>query len=362
MVKASKLVSFLKPMAKTKVRWFELDGDVLKNLHFSDNTTEGCTSIASITEIRPQSSQSAITNESKFHFELETTTGQSMAFGCSDAAIKDHWLTALNFALGNYLISKSSYKRRLDQSDRFSVSDVINFADQFKKQGALYTTITNDRKQISIDEHGFDDKDVNEVSQYLQNLMMAAGLNGKLLQIFHEFVLIAPADGIVWDAIHNGLRKIRKQMRNNNVNVLNDGDSGDIMEDGFELDDGTSSSFTSQLRLKGHETGSIYSEVNRLAMIAVSKEQENIDLKDRIRKFEEQYLNNSNNKKKLVTIDEAVEQMKIKRMQSKIKELEEFFVSDQTKIEKLNERIREFEDEIEDLKNKHTQEIKKLNS
>lgn len=50
------------------------------------------------------------------------------------------------------------------------------------------------------------------------------------------------------------------------------------------------------------------------------------------------------------------------RMQSKIKELEEFFASDQIKIQKLMDKCRQLEDDMEDLRNKHGSEIQELNT
>lgn len=359
MAKASKLVLFTH---KTKIRWFSLDSNTLKNLHFSDNTSEGSIAVSTIVEVRPHSSHPVLLHETKHHFEIEVTGGNSYAFGCADAVVKKHWLTALQTAVAKYLVSISSYKRRLDESDnRMSMDDVINFADQFKKQGALFSSITSTKQQVRIDDYGFNEKDVSEVSQYLHNLMLAAGLNSKLLEIFHEFVLIAPADAQVWEVIRNGVRKIRKQLRSSKERPEVEDDLS-CLEECFDVDEVTSNSFGNQLHAKINGTGSLYAEVSRLAMIAVSKEQENKDLLDRIRKLEEQYINQNSDKKKIMRIEEAVEKLKLTRMQQKIKELEEFFASDQVRIEKLNEKIRQLEDEMEDLKNKHSQEIKLIHA
>lgn len=51
------------------------------------------------------------------------------------------------------------------------------------------------------------------MSQYLQNLLLAAGFHKNLLEILHELVLLAPGDAGIWDGIRNGLRRMRKQAR-----------------------------------------------------------------------------------------------------------------------------------------------------
>lgn len=75
---------------------------------------------------------------------------------------------------------------------------------------------------MSIEDLGFNDQDVGEVSSYLDKLLLAAGFSGQLLQILQECVLLAPGDQFTWDAILAGIKRLRKQNR------LRDSDDGDI--------------------------------------------------------------------------------------------------------------------------------------
>lgn len=66
---------------KTKQRWFYLDGRTLKNLHFSDHTSEGSLEVATFLRVKSKTSAAAVANESKYQFELETVDGHVHAFG-----------------------------------------------------------------------------------------------------------------------------------------------------------------------------------------------------------------------------------------------------------------------------------------
>lgn len=44
------------------------------------------------------------------------------------------WVTAINAAKARFLLSLSSYQKRVTDSNRLSINDVVAFAEQFKKQ------------------------------------------------------------------------------------------------------------------------------------------------------------------------------------------------------------------------------------
>ena len=130
-LKSSKLILF---GTKTKIRWFYLDGESLKNLHFSDNTNEGCLAVANVLQIRSKTTDINVSSDSQQSFEIETYNGNKHPFGCSNPTEKARWLAAFHAAKACYSISISSYKKRINESTRQSVNDILNFSDQFRRQ------------------------------------------------------------------------------------------------------------------------------------------------------------------------------------------------------------------------------------
>ena len=130
-LKSSKIFVF---GTKTKIRWFYLDGDSLKNLNFSDNTNEGCLAVANVLQIRSKTTDAIVANDSQQSFEIEMYNGNKHPFGCSNPTEKTRWIAAFHAAKARYSISISSYKKCINESNRQSVNDILNFSDQFRRQ------------------------------------------------------------------------------------------------------------------------------------------------------------------------------------------------------------------------------------
>ena len=341
--KVSKFTLFSK---KTKVRWFEVTSERFHGLEGSEPSSNDINVlISNITDVKLTSVHAAIAKEFPYSFEIETPS-QVYPFGCPDLTVRDQWLTAIHASLEKYILHHSSYADRKRECVDRTVRSVIKFADMFRKQGAIYSSITLEAQRFTIDnEHGINVNDIHEVSLYLQNEMLAAGLSSKLLQIYQEFLLIPAKMEAAWDAIYNGIRIIRKH--STNKKMLENGEkSSKLVKEAFVGADNPKS-FVKMLKSKMEEAGSLYPEVSRLAMITIAHEKEKNELLDRIRKLEEEYLTSNGDKKKLMSIAEANEQMRIMRMTQKIKDLEEFFASDQIRIQKQDNRIKELENELE---------------
>ena len=316
-------------------------------------------SISTITNVKPNSTNTAIANETTYSFEIETAS-QTYVFGCTDSISRERWLTAIYASLTKHILSHSSYESRRRKD--ISVRSVIKFADAFKEQGAIYSSVATEAQRFSIDEHGINVNDIHEVSLYLQNEMLAAGLSSKLLQIFQEFLLIPFQTETAWNAIYNGVKIIRKHCHNKKA--LQGGEAtAKLVKDAFIEDDNTkaehSKSVVQMLKLKMEGAGSNYPEVSRLAMVTIAHEKEKTELLDRIRQLEEEYLTNNGEKKKFLSIAEANEHMKIMRMTQKIKDLEEFFASDQIRLQKQDNRIKELENVLE-ANRSHAEELRQV--
>lgn len=316
--------------------------------------------ISSMTNVKPNSTSMAIANETTYSFEIETAS-QTYVFGCTDSISRERWLTAIYASLTKHILSHSSYESRRRKD--ISVRSVLKFADAFKEQGAIYSSIATEAHRFSIDEHGINVNDIHEVSLYLQNEMLAAGLSSKLLQIFQEFLLIPFQTETAWNAIYNGVKIIRKHCHNKKI--LEGGEAtAKLVKDAFIEDDSStkaehSKSVVQMLKLKMEGAGSNYPEVSRLAMLTIAHEKEKNELLDRIRQLEEEYLTNNGEKKKFLSIAEANEHMKIMRMTQKIKDLEEFFASDQIRLQKQDNRIKELENVLE-ANRSHADELRQV--
>ena len=104
------------------------------NLHFSDNTSEGFLAVANILQVRSKTNDAVIANDSQQSFEIEMYNGNIQPYGCADPIEKKRWLTALHAAKAQFSISISSYKKRINESNRQSVNDIVKFSDQFRRQ------------------------------------------------------------------------------------------------------------------------------------------------------------------------------------------------------------------------------------
>ena len=354
--KSSKFITMF--TRKTKTRWFEIDNESFHSMEgFVDipNANDGQSNqvlISSITHVKSVSTNSAIANETTYSFEIETSS-QTYVFGCTDSISRERWLTAIYASLTKHILSKSSYESR--RKKEISVRSVIKFADAFKEQGIIYSSVAIAAQRFSIDEHGINVNDIHEVSLYLQNEMLAAGLSSKLLQIFQEFLLIPFQTESAWNAIYNGVKIIRKHCHNKKA-IQGGEATTKLVRDGFAVGDentksDNSKSVVQMLKLKMEEAGSSYPEVSRLAMVTIAHEKEKTELLDRIRQLEEEYLTNNGEKKKFLSIAEANEHMRVMRMTQKIKDLEEFFASDQIRLQKQENKIQELENKLEASRN-----------
>jgi hypothetical protein len=125
----------------TKRRWYELDADVFGwySGHEKDATggLKGTVAVASITDIRPYTTDAHLAETCPFCFEVETNE-RVYALGCDSQLDKDNWISALHVARDNQIIAKGAYKL---QKKELEPSDVLKFAEMFKKQGAVYHSI-----------------------------------------------------------------------------------------------------------------------------------------------------------------------------------------------------------------------------
>eukprot|EP01036_Dinobryon_divergens_P026104 gene26104-34712_t len=338
---------------KTMTRWFYLDGHSLKTLQIGDNTNEGCLEVADILQIRSKTTEAYFAEN---NFEIEMYNGSKLPFGCGGPEEQKRWLTAFQIAKARRLISISSYIEHTNESNLQSVNDIVNFSNQFRRQGALYTSIVEENRQSSAEDLGFDYQDIGAVSSYLQKLLLVAGFSGQLLQILQECVLLAPGDKSIWDTILAGIKKLRKQ---NRFRDSIDDDVTQSEDSFFDSDDAMSpSSYSFADQLNGKFAGgsnSVFTEMSRLALMAMTKEQENKDLKQHILTLKQQVSAAQGNKISGVVVS-AVDKLKMSSMQTKankleakVKQLEEYFTSNQSTIAKLEEEVQQQKDNIEKL-------------
>jgi len=258
--------------AKTKVRWYELDHEFLKSCHGAEKNYDfkKYIAIASIVSIRPYTTDPNLLETKLCAFEV-ATMDRIYAFGCDSEQQKSNWLIALQTCWDNHVFTKGTFKV---QSKELNASDVLKFVANFNKQAQVYHSLTLEDRKFSVANSGIDLSNINDVSKYLVNEALAAGNSAKLLKVLQLLLLIpSEADGM-WDAIAVGIQRLL--MMNNGV--------ADIHAADLAFAD---TSVTELLNLKAADGGTAYSQMNKLALFAVSNEQEIERLRDRVSVLEE---------------------------------------------------------------------------
>ena len=333
---------------KATSRWFELDNENLKHALPTDSSVERFLSIANMTDVRAFTTSTAVLNATEFAFEIETAT-HIYSFGCHDSSIRDAWLQALSANREKFIVDNSSYKARIVEIGDLTVEKVLEFAQQFKEQCRIYGTIIMDDHRYEVGDLGINVEDVKEVFSLLHEKLLVAGLSSKLLLIMHEYLMIPTSSETVWDNIYGGIRKIRTNCRKEDSDDSQDSfdfDFGSERSDGYSMD--IHPSGTNGYGRKQQESG--YAEVDSLATITMNLERENKELKGRIRQLEDEYISNLKSKKKLLSKEEADETKKSLKMAERLKAYEEQAISDVKEMNRLQDRVRDLEEEMEFLK------------
>ena len=226
--------------------------------------------VANIVSIRPYTTDSHLLDSKMCAFEIETHD-RTYSFGCESEQQKSYWLTALQTSWDNHVFSKGTYKA---QSKDLTVADLPVFEANFKKQAQVYHSLTLEDRKFSVANSGVDLTNINDVSKYLVSEALAAGNSAKLLKVLQLLLLIpTEADGM-WDAIAAGIQRL----------LMLNGGAADIKSADAAFAD---TSVTELLKVKAAEGGNAYAQMNKLALFAVSGEQEIEHLRDRISVLEE---------------------------------------------------------------------------
>ena len=241
-------------------------------------------------------------------------------------------------------MTNSTYKMQLDAICDLSTAEIIKFAEMFKKQGALFNAILMEQQvatKISSSDFGINTDDVYDVSCFLQHEMLAAGMTSKLLAVLQEFLLIPAGAGFAWDAISSGTQKIRR-IANKIMNPSTSKDEDDVpttMEGAFDGDDDDDDllQYAELLRQKGDHSGSAYEEVSKLAVLAISREQEIADLKDMITKLEQRI-------EKMKHENAANAMTKTNKLSAQLLQTEVELDSEKLKSKSLEDRLKELEE------------------
>ena len=288
-----------------------------------------------------------IANSNAFSFEIETAY-RTYAFGCEDELTREKWVTALTVAREISIVNNSTYKMQLDAILQLNGNEIIKFAEMFKKQGALFNAIVLEKQAPLIptqDDFGFNTEDIHEISTFLQQEMLAAGLSNKLLSILQEFLLIPAGASVAWTAICDGVKKVRKvteRIINSGRYMDNGNEDGDetpslSLDECFDEEEENIVSFSELLRKKGEESGSAYAEVSRLAVSVISKDQQNADLRENITKLEQKI-------EKLKLDNAATSMTKTAKLAAQLSEIEAELESEKLRAKSLEDRVKEVEE------------------
>ncbi|RYH10495.1 hypothetical protein EON65_39375, partial [archaeon] len=194
---------------KTKRRWYELDNGLFKWCagHDKEADYKGSVSVSTIIDIRNYTTDPFVSTATPHCFEFETNE-RIYALACETPEEKDNWLTALQKARDDYIMTKGSYKL---QSRELSSADIFKHLEMFKKQCAVYHSISIEDRKNLLDSVGIDLTSLNDVGRYLTHESVAGGVGGKLLSILYHLLLLPPGAHGVWDAIILGLDKLKEQ-------------------------------------------------------------------------------------------------------------------------------------------------------
>ena len=242
------------------------------------------------------------------------------------------------------IVTNSTYKTQLDAICDLSTSEIVKFAELFKKQGALFNAILMEQQvvtSISSSDFGINTDDVYDVSFFLQHEMLAAGMTNKLLAVLQEFLLIPAGAGFAWDAISSGTQKIRR-IANKIMNPSSSREDEDdvpttTIEGAFEEEEDDIIQYAELLRQKGENSGSAYEEVSKLAVLAISKEQEAAELKEVIAKLEQKI-------EKMKQENSANAMTKTNKLTAQVLQTEAELESEKLKSKSLGDRMKELEE------------------
>ena len=189
---------------KTKHRWYQVDATDFKWCAGNEKEGEfkGFVPVSTITDIRSYTTDQTLlaTNPNSFEFE---TQERIFALGCDTAAEKDNWVTALQISRDASIMTKGSYKL---QSKELTHKDLIKFAAMFKKQGAVYQSISIEDKRANIARNGLNLTDAKAVGEFARYETLAAGHSDMLLGIMQELLLIPQSSRGTWEAVYAGTK------------------------------------------------------------------------------------------------------------------------------------------------------------
>ena len=285
---ASKNSELFAPLEKTKVRWYELDHEFLKSCHGQekDYDFKKYIPISSMMRIRPYTTDENILDLRMFAFEIEAQ-GRTYAFGCETEQQKTYWLTALQTSLGDYLKSKRNSidgRSFSSQNDGGTIVDVL--------AGALGFGMTSDQLTVAagnledskayLSYSGIDMMDIRQISKYLVNESIAAGSSTKLLKVLQLLLLVQSDSEGMWDTVAAGIQRlltIQAGISDNNVTDANSQHSASTGVAAFEDNPKLVELLRKKKAISG---GTAYTEVSKLAALAVREEQEIEHLRHRL--------------------------------------------------------------------------------
>lgn len=255
---------------KTKRRWYELDDNYFKWCagHDRENEFKEFIPINSIIDVRPYSTDVYIKELGAPAFEMETTE-RVYAFGCESAADKDHWITALQVSRENHYLRNGEYKI---VAKELQPADVFKFAEQFRKQGEVYHQISVEHKRMALTACGLDLTDICKVFDYLRLETIAIGVNSHLLKILQELLLIPAGSETLWAALSSAIQQLREQS----------GRSSEVVHKTLNK-----KSIVELFDNKG-EGGQTYTQMSKLAMLAVNSETQIKELTQRLHNSEKE--------------------------------------------------------------------------
>jgi hypothetical protein len=261
---------------KTKRRWCELDEAGFKWCagHDKEEDYRGVVPLSGILEVRPYTMDTNVSAETQHCFEFDTQE-RAYALGCETAEEKDHWVTALQRARDNFLMTQASYRA---QHRELRVEDVSKFAQQFRKHVAVYVSIAEEDERVRAATAGVDLSSLDEVARYLTLEATAAGSGGALLGLLQDLLLVpAGQQHAVFSAAGQASQQLRLRAKRA-LPVVGDHAAAAVADAVA-----AGGSIIESLRDKVDEGGAQYAQLNKLALRLMQTEAQVAELGAQLR-------------------------------------------------------------------------------
>ncbi|KAJ1397611.1 hypothetical protein B484DRAFT_406918, partial [Ochromonadaceae sp. CCMP2298] len=137
-------------------------------------------------------------------FEFDAA-GRVFALGCDSGEMREHWVTALQVARDNCLITQGAYRI---QNRELSPKDVLKYAAEFAKRGSVFHRICIEDRRAATALSGLDLTDCKKVLEFLRLETLAGGNQDLLLGVATQLLLIPQGARGTWEAMHRGAKMV----------------------------------------------------------------------------------------------------------------------------------------------------------